>query len=445
VTLQDNLDVIYNVFVKQLLVDASSFKIWAVLSKLGQKYLSKTLTKDFPRSEEWVETYLAKGQDGTCISSVRESNEYLKARIKKYLEEIRNSEVTNPESCILVLISGSKVYMAELEEARCLGVKTVVIGKKKHRKIAKEIWNARWINSVLDWNLFMRTHMQEKPTSPKKDPPTPGERPIGTSIDLLLLMDATHSMTDAMAAVKDKLCNEFVDGLIGRWPSLRDRIRYAVVAYRDHPDTYMKHNKGIADGDIPKQFEVLPWTPDPEAVQGFLRELKTTDYQQDIAEDIAGGLMKAAELKWRDEGIRILFHVLDAPSHGAAFQQEGKKYDYFDSPPAGRDDPETEIRSALTHLITLARVDRYFMCHVRRNGKDRTKATSEKFHEIVNDVFQRYRTGDGHNGSAAPVPDAGDTWLHDIDLGDSALGLVWNMLECSSGIIAAMPGTPPAA
>lgn len=84
-----------------------------------------------------------------------------------------------------------------------------------------------------------------------------------------------------------------------RYPSLKDRVRYAVVGYRDLP-------ADASDSEEHPHFEVLGFdrsvpvseqlhfTPDVSDVRGFLSKLKVGG-GVDSPEDVAGALLKVSK------------------------------------------------------------------------------------------------------------------------------------------------------
>ena len=57
------------------------------------------------------------------------------------------------------------------------------------------------------------------------------------------------------------------------------------MAYRDYPEAY------TTTKDIPKQFEILPWTTDPEKVKEFMSGLEAVG-GGDWPEDVSGALLE---------------------------------------------------------------------------------------------------------------------------------------------------------
>lgn len=106
-------------------------------------------------------------------------------------------------------------------------------------------------------------------------------------------------------------------------PSARS-YRLAFVGYRDYGDSV--------------RFEVQHFTSDVQAVEARLERVEAKG-GDDAAEDVAGGLQQALGLDWAGD-VRVLFHVADAPAHGAAFHGPLLSDRYPGGDPDGRDPRE---------------------------------------------------------------------------------------------------------
>lgn len=73
--------------------------------------------------------------------------------------------------------------------------------------------------------------------------------------------------------------------------------------------------------------------------------------------------IQAAKFQWRPDATRIIYHVLDAPSHGKQFHPPDTSWDCTVDLPH-RDEPEKEIRLALESLINQSKINRYIF-HIR--------------------------------------------------------------------------------
>jgi len=199
-----------------------------------------------------------------------------------------------------------------------------------------------------------------------------------TKLDMLIIVDATMSMKPYIGAIKDAISNQLVTEINRRFPHSTGNIRYGVLAYRDVSDP----------GRGRQQFEKLPFTPDVGAVQEFLEKIEAVG-GDDFTEDVVGAMREAQSFNWESPN-RGIFHVCDAPGHGAAFHDLGPGNDNFlTAPPPGREDPEVEARAVLRALAsplegpsgaTGLGVQRYMLSHL--NKGDCAKMT-RRFQQIL--------------------------------------------------------------
>ncbi|RUP44947.1 hypothetical protein BC936DRAFT_148816 [Jimgerdemannia flammicorona] len=121
-------------------------------------------------------------------------------------------------------------------------------------------------------------------------------------IDVAFLVDVTASMQTWIDAVYDKL-DSIIDAINRTWPFVV--MRTAFIGYRDYGD---------AQQLVLKDFE-----NNPDEMKRFVRTVKATG-GDDMAEDVLGGMDALRTLSWKSK-VRIVFHVGDAPAHGARFHK----------------------------------------------------------------------------------------------------------------------------
>eukprot|EP01039_Chlorochromonas_danica_P005167 gene5167-5686_t len=121
------------------------------------------------------------------------------------------------------------------------------------------------------------------------------------SVDLAFLVDCTGSMGLVITKIKDNIV-DFVELIREDHPSLK--LRIAFVGYRDFDV--------VAD-----QLAVHPFTEAAAAIRTFLQSQRAMG-GGDEAENVLGGLEAVKELDWQSK-TRILYHIGDAPCHGAEF------------------------------------------------------------------------------------------------------------------------------
>lgn len=115
--------------------------------------------------------------------------------------------------------------------------------------------------------------------------------------DLALVVDTTGSMSDELEYLKSDL-----DAIVGDLEA-RHRgvdIRVALVAYRDHGDQYVTRTFGFT-GDVANLQTDL--------------SRQRADGGGDYPEAVEDALARAVALNWRDDAVRSLLFVADAPPH----------------------------------------------------------------------------------------------------------------------------------
>lgn len=117
------------------------------------------------------------------------------------------------------------------------------------------------------------------------------------AFDLLLVVDATGSMGDEMEYLKRELAS-IMASLAERHPNVDTRI--GLIVYRDNGDQYVVRD--------------FPFTGD---VQALVRQLEAqrADGGGDYPEAMDQALTRALDYPWRDEAVRSIVLVADAPPH----------------------------------------------------------------------------------------------------------------------------------
>ncbi|KAJ6230219.1 protein sey1 [Anaeramoeba flamelloides] len=136
-------------------------------------------------------------------------------------------------------------------------------------------------------------------------------------LDVVFVCDTTGSMgsyiTNAKTAIK-RIINEGLTEL-NKLGTSKENIRFAFVAYKDHPPQ-----------DKTYVTKIQPFDQTNKVLQ-FIDGLKATG-GGDAAESVLDGLEAACNLNWRQSTKRkavqkIIIHILDAPPHGKRYGSSG--------------------------------------------------------------------------------------------------------------------------
>ncbi|MGD8855816.1 MAG: VWA domain-containing protein [Chloroflexota bacterium] len=129
--------------------------------------------------------------------------------------------------------------------------------------------------------------------------PAAGRTSDNVRLDVLFLIDATGSMADEIAQLKDNI--QAIAAAIDSMPARPD-LRLAMTVYRDQGDAY-----------VSRTFE---FTPDVDAFEEALAEVRA-DGGGDYPEDLNEALSRAVHApEWRvEETVSLIFLVADAPPH----------------------------------------------------------------------------------------------------------------------------------
>ena len=125
------------------------------------------------------------------------------------------------------------------------------------------------------------------------------QMPAADRLDVLFLIDATGSMADEIAQIRDNI--QQISAQIDALPSQPD-VRFGMTVYRDREDAF-----------VSRTFD---FTPDVEAFAAGLEAVQA-DGGGDYPEDLNEGLFQAIHTpEWRVEGtVSLIFLVADAPPH----------------------------------------------------------------------------------------------------------------------------------
>lgn len=125
------------------------------------------------------------------------------------------------------------------------------------------------------------------------------------TIDVIIGMDATGSMSSWIEAARDTVLKAF-DDLRETYPNAHFRL--GLVCYRDFGDA--------------EQFVTCALTENIQDVQNSLRNVKASG-GNDTSEDVAGGLARIVDMfrapPQAGGDVRILLFVADAPAHGLRY------------------------------------------------------------------------------------------------------------------------------
>ncbi len=123
------------------------------------------------------------------------------------------------------------------------------------------------------------------------------KRLSANTLDLVFVVDCTGSMGDELEYLKVEL-KSIVEHIATQFPEVAQR--YALVVYRDDGDEYVTRTIDFTD-----------------SLQAFMADLgrQSSDGGGDYPEAVDQALADATALSWSNQGVRMLFHVADAPPH----------------------------------------------------------------------------------------------------------------------------------
>ena len=133
-------------------------------------------------------------------------------------------------------------------------------------------------------------------------PPSLRMSPTPINVKVCFVMDCTASMEPWIYQAKTRMV-ELVDRVHDEHP--RANILIAFVGYRDYGDT--------------EQLIEIPFQV-PAHTMASIHAVQAIG-GDDQAEDIANALERTVHQDWRDADVKIVFHIADAPAHGAVFHK----------------------------------------------------------------------------------------------------------------------------
>lgn len=123
------------------------------------------------------------------------------------------------------------------------------------------------------------------------------------ALDLLFMLDTTGSMGDELANIQGTI-QSIADRIDAFTP--RPSLRFGLIAYRDHGDTYVTRS--------------YDFTADVVAFQQILNDL-SADAGGDKPEALNEALARAIDnLSWNSDAIRLTFLVADAGPHDTSYR-----------------------------------------------------------------------------------------------------------------------------
>ena len=154
-------------------------------------------------------------------------------------------------------------------------------------------------------------------------------------IDIVFLLDTTKSVNPYLKGIKRYLRKLIFDAKKSVSHYLNDDfdiLNYGLVAYRDHDQ------EGVQGSYVSKILCDL--NEDYNVFRKALYDVKCAG-GDDTCEAVVDGLQEAVNLiSWREDSIKLLYHICGSPCHGTAYNgvKKNKKFDkYPDGCPCGVD------------------------------------------------------------------------------------------------------------
>ena len=146
-----------------------------------------------------------------------------------------------------------------------------------------------------------------------------------TQIDIVFLLDTTKSINPYLKGIKRYIRKLLFDAKKSISHYLSDDfdiLKYGLVAYRDHDQ------EGIQDSYVSKILCDL--NEDYNIFRQALYEVKCIG-GDDTCEAVLDGLHEAVNLiSWREDSIKIIYHICGSPCHGSEFNGQKKGTNSFD-------------------------------------------------------------------------------------------------------------------
>jgi hypothetical protein len=105
-------------------------------------------------------------------------------------------------------------------------------------------------------------------------------------------------------------------------------IQVGLIAYRDYDDR--------------ERFVIRDFTS-PDVIRAVLSDIRA-EGGDDEAEDVAHAIRQCTALSWEGADVRMVFHIADAPAHGAAFHRPSVSDRFPQGDPDGID-PRVFLRT----------------------------------------------------------------------------------------------------
>jgi len=196
---------------------------------------------------------------------------------------------------------GQAVPFSEIElrcsDGNSLALKTVADGRvvffPEHDRLSEKVW-VRADKS--DWRMV---RLSKDPGAQTVKITHRDDTPNVTKLDLALVVDVTGSMSDELRYLQSELAT-----IVG---DLKDRhsgldIRVGFTFYRDKGDAFVTRTFGLGS--------------DIDAAQKHLAAQRAQG-GGDYEEAMQDALIRAANQEWRDDAVKTLLLVADAPPHNA--------------------------------------------------------------------------------------------------------------------------------
>ncbi|UJR07196.1 hypothetical protein I4U23_011484 [Adineta vaga] len=195
-----------------------------------------------------------------------------------------------------------------------------------------------------------------------------GQPPSNMTVDICFCLDCTGSMSRWLMAAKEqmKIIIEGITKLIEKeYPSLKLKLRFAIVGYRDKNDR--------------PQFFTQDFTDNISTVITFLNSLKA-EGGDDLPEDVLGALDQCLTLKnWSNTNARFIVLITDAPGHGPELNDNLA----IDKYPQGVDGHT--LKSICERLLKKdAEVDLMFCC-IKPNATAKMQRAFEAYYDAKKD------------------------------------------------------------
>ena len=146
-----------------------------------------------------------------------------------------------------------------------------------------------------------------------------------SQIDIVFLLDTTKSVNPYLKGIKRYIRKLVFDAKKSVSHYLSDDfdiLKYGLVAYRDHDQ------EGIENSYVSKILCDL--NEDYNAFRQALYSVKCKG-GDDTCEAVVDGLHEAVNLiNWREDSIKLIYHLCGAPCHGSMFNGEKNKGNNFD-------------------------------------------------------------------------------------------------------------------